>query len=146
MAVQEKSLLAIPLQGGNTKDHPPVVLVVEDNQATRDMLSWALHLQGYRPICTANGQEALGWMEHTEQTPEYPLAILLDLRMPVMDGRQFLATFRAQHPGSRSLPPTIVMTVERCDSKQLGCHAILVKPFHLWELRTCLQQVTKRDG
>ncbi|HEY7418658.1 MAG TPA: hypothetical protein VH593_26000, partial [Ktedonobacteraceae bacterium] len=42
----------------------PLVLVVDNTAAIRDMLSYLLRLQGYQPICKANGQEALEWIEN----------------------------------------------------------------------------------
>src|SRR5919197_5542211 len=75
---------------------PPVVLVVDDNPAIRDMVSWALELDGYEPVEAAEGQEALDWMSNAAREGRYPSVILLDLAMPGMDGRAFLQQIRQQ--------------------------------------------------
>ncbi len=133
-----------PVQVMNKSIQHPVVLVVEDQPAIQDMLSWWLHLQGYQPACTANGQEALKWMEQTLYTQRYPQAILLDLFMPVMDGRQFLATLRARRALPLPMPPIILLTVERSNQDDLACNSVLVKPFHLQDLGECLRQAIKK--
>lgn len=141
--MQRVSPLVAP-QEGNKRDHDPVVLVVDDQPVIRDMLSWWLSLQGYHPTCTANGREALQWMEKTHSTELYPRVILLDLYMPVMDGRQFLAALRAQR--TLPLPPVILLTVERNNNEHLACNNVLMKPFHLKELRECLEHATQKSG
>jgi CheY-like chemotaxis protein len=126
------------VQEGNKSVQHPVILVIDDHPAIRDMLSWWLLLQGYQPACTANGLEALKWLEQTQQSPQ---AILLDQFMPVMDGREFLAALRTQW--GLPLPPIILLTVERNAKNQLPCSSVLMKPFHLQELRDCLRRVTE---
>ncbi len=61
------------------------VLVVDDDDAIRDSLSMLLEDEGY-PVATAsNGQEALDYL----QSGPRPCLILLDLKMPVMNGQEF---------------------------------------------------------
>src|SRR5690348_14552487 len=79
----------------NEKAISPLVLVVEDHAATQNVLSSVLDLQGYQVVCTANGQEALEWVENALLMDRQPAIILLDLFMPVMNGADFLAVMRA---------------------------------------------------
>jgi CheY-like chemotaxis protein len=63
-----------------------VVLVVDDDRDIRDSLIEMLEEHGYQAVGAANGREALGVLE---ASPDPPCLILLDLMMPVMDGRAF---------------------------------------------------------
>src|ERR1700680_4323672 len=86
------------------EEHHPIVLVVDDNPAIRDMVSWALELDGYEPAEAAEGNEALAWMDNAAREGRYPDVILLDLSMPVMDGSAFLARLRAQWGTAHPFP------------------------------------------
>ena len=65
----------------------PRILIVEDDRAIREPLSVLLRGEGYRVSLAENGQEALRKLR-TEPSPDI---IVLDLRMPVMDGWEFRA-------------------------------------------------------
>ena len=60
------------------------VLIVEDENGLRDLLSLLLRTSGYDTMTAANGMEALRRLDS-----RHPALVLLDLRMPVMDGWQF---------------------------------------------------------
>jgi two-component system chemotaxis response regulator CheY len=62
------------------------ILVVEDDDITREGLDVVLRLEGHAPVMKANGREALDYLV-SEPAPDL---ILLDMLMPVMDGWQFL--------------------------------------------------------
>lgn len=64
------------------------VLLVEDDAMLNDAFSMLLHKQGYSLDVAYNGKEALDVLQH--KTPDL---ILLDLLMPVMDGKDFLRAF-----------------------------------------------------
>jgi signal transduction histidine kinase/DNA-binding response OmpR family regulator len=68
------------------------VLIVEDDAATRQLSERTIERMGLRAASTANGQEALDWLEANPR----PALILLDLLMPVMDGFAFLRHLRAR--------------------------------------------------
>lgn len=127
-----------------SKAERPVVLVVDDNPAILDMLSWMLHFHGYQPVCVANGQEALEWMKNALYTGQYPDAILLDLFMPVMDGAHFLLSLRDCWRDPVSLPPVILLTVDKSNHDHLACSDVLLKPFHIRDLCDRLKQVDRK--
>ena len=79
-----------------------VILVVEDEEASRETLRELLELEGYDVETAANGQEALDKIDRLE-----PCVILLDLFMPVMDGWQVLERLRSDGRLSRL---TVVVT------------------------------------
>ena len=80
-----------------------VVLVVDDDDATRQVLRRTLTKQGWTVLEAENGRVALERLE-----TQNPSLILLDLAMPVMDGFEFLATLRADK--DRSTLPVVVLT------------------------------------
>lgn len=122
------------------REHP-LVLVVDNAPAIQDMLSCALLLQGYRPICKANGQEALEWIENAQRMGQYPKAILLDLLMPVMSGSTFLTRLRACWNAPLPIPPIVLLTAQMGDYSDLACNEVLIKPFHLRDLRERLNRL-----
>ena len=83
------------------------ILVIDDDSDARELLCSLLELNGYLVACAENGQVALDNIE-ADEIP--PALILLDLVMPVMDGRSFLARVR----GDRILAevPILVVTGE----------------------------------
>jgi CheY-like chemotaxis protein len=109
----------------------PPVLIVEDNEATREALSLLLEVEGYGVATAADGRQALDKL-HAGLRPGL---ILLDLMMPVMDGWQF----RCEQRRDRDLTdiPVIVCSAagdldERANA--LGVAACLSKPVDVAEL------------
>ncbi len=114
----------------------PIILVIDDNPAIRDMVSWALELDGYEPAEAAEGQEALDWISNAAREGRYPSVILLDLTMPGMDGNEFLRCLHYQWEAAHPLPAVVVITArkENPDATRLGVAEIIVKPFHVRDL------------
>jgi CheY-like chemotaxis protein len=81
------------------------VLIVEDNEATQELLQKRLTKEGWQVVAAGNGREAL---ERLTQGP--PDLVLLDLMMPEMDGFEFLEAFRKQ-PGCAQIT-VVVMTAK----------------------------------
>ena len=67
----------------------PSVLVIDDEDAVREAVAEALKREGYDLVFAGNGQDGLSRIQ--ERTPT---VIILDLRMPVMDGLEFLSKIR----------------------------------------------------
>jgi len=125
------------------EERPPVVLVVDDNPAIRDVVSWALELDGYEPAEASEGHEALEWMSNAAREGCYPSVILLDLAMPGMDGHMFLEQLRKQWIVSRPMPAIIVITAGHNSSNAatLGVEQVIVKPFHVRDLLDVVRQL-----
>lgn len=82
------------------------VLVVEDDIDIRDTLQLILEEDRYPVMLAKNGQEALQVLSEREP----PGLILLDIQMPVMDGKSFLKKIREQHESPLSKIPVVVLT------------------------------------
>jgi two-component system chemotaxis response regulator CheY len=120
-----------------------VVLIVDDNAAIRDMVSWALELDGFEAAEVADGQEALAWMDNAAREGRYPAVILLDLSMPRMDGDTFLHRLRLQWEKARPIPPIVVITAAQHTPKFSRSHVnqVIIKPFHVRELLDAVRDV-----
>jgi CheY-like chemotaxis protein len=104
------------------------ILVVDDDPAIRDLLTDALQDEGYLVTTAANGAEAVEVIDRNR-----PWLVLLDMRMPVLDGWGFARVMRER--GVRL--PIVVMTAAEnaqrwCD--EVGGDACLPKPFDLNDL------------
>lgn len=105
------------------------ILVVEDDEAILLSIEQILTDEGYVVAAAANGKEAL---EVVDQAT--PRLILLDMKMPVMDGWAFTATYRERR-GPHA--PIIVLTAAR-DSRaraaEIAAVGYIAKPFDLDKL------------
>jgi CheY-like chemotaxis protein len=123
----------------------PLVLVIDDQPAIQDMLSWMLLFNGYQVVCATHGQEALEWMKDASQTGQYPAVILLDLFMPGMNGVSFLNSLRAYWGAPTPIPPIILLTVDKSNHDDLACNDVILKPFHINDLSARLRRVIGKE-
>ena len=133
-----------PQQPGGERQ--PVVLVVDDNPAIRDMVSWALELDGYEPAEASEGQEALDWIDSALREGRYPSVILLDLAMPGMNGIAFLEQLYQQWEIAHPLPAIVVITAgtDGPDAEALGVQQVIVKPFHVRDLLDVVRRLIQK--
>lgn len=109
------------------------VLVVDDDQAIRDFIRSALVDEGYEVITAEHGAIALALLEMAKPGTE-PDLILLDMRMPVMDGWAFTKAFRES---TLNQIPIVVLTAATDASLyagQIQADNYLAKPFDLDKL------------
>ena len=111
------------------------ILVVEDDASIRETMEMALVGSGYEVVTTANGADALAALDQRSFD-----AILLDARMPVMDGIEFARQVRAR-PGPT--PPLTLLTAARDQKvmREIGAGWILDKPFELDALLEVVEQM-----
>jgi CheY-like chemotaxis protein len=105
---------------------PNTGVVVEDEAATADVVATALVDEGYRVVTASDGQDALRVVQRTP-----PDAILLDLRLPILDGWQVVRRCRA-NPVTSDIP--IIVVSAAYDAQQDADIERLVfveKPFDL---------------
>jgi CheY-like chemotaxis protein len=102
------------------------ILVVDDEYAIVEALAALLADEGYRVVTAMNGKEALERLE-----AELPDLVLLDVMMPVLDGRSVLKAIRASATWSRV--PVVMMSAAPKGSfgppQALAFDAFLHKPF-----------------
>jgi CheY-like chemotaxis protein len=112
------------------------VLVVDDDDGIRQALAQALDEEGYHVVTADNGRTALACLA---RLPAPPAVILLDLMMPVLDGRGFLLE-RAREPAWANIPVVAITADGRAFSEAatLGAQAILAKPIPLAKLLATL--------
>ena len=101
-----------------------LVLVVDDDRSLRESLSRLLDMEGYSVLEADNGQKTL---EVLEKAARLPRLILLDLAMPIMDGRGFLK-LRAKDPMLREIPVVVVSGNPPSGEPLDGIDAYLQKP------------------
>ena len=110
----------------------PKILLVEDNELNRDMLSRRLMRKGYDVVCALDGGEGVKMA-----TTEAPDLILMDMSLPVMDGWE--ATRQLKSDESTKGYPVIALTahaMEGDEQKALaaGCDDYDTKPVDLKRL------------
>ena len=107
---------------------PPLdVLIVEDDPDIAETLGLMLEDRGYRTETASNGRDAL---ERLRRTPR-PSLILLDLTMPVMDGREFRRV-QLETPELAAIPVVVVTADAAADQRSgIDAPAWLVKPVAL---------------
>jgi PAS domain S-box-containing protein len=139
-ALGNDSLEAHPLQGGH-------ILVVDDNETNRDLLSRQLERQGYSVAIAPNGQQALQML----QTSSFDL-ILLDLIMPEMNGFEVLERLKIDDK-LYQIPVIMISSLDEIDSVvrciEMGAEDYLSKPFKPVLLRAkitaCIEKRRLRD-
>jgi CheY-like chemotaxis protein len=102
------------------------ILLVEDDALTRGAMKTVLEWEGYQVHCAANGQEALDLLREGER----PALILLDLKMPVLDGREF-REHQKRDPDLAAIP---VLAISGADASSLDAVGQVRKPFEPKEL------------
>jgi len=113
-----------------------MVLVVEDDADTRDLLCHLLHGHGYRTLVCGNGREALELLE----TGATPGIVLLDLMMPIMGGERFVEALRSHTEFART--SIVVLTGDDSARSRLGHHGVevLLKPSDPHQLMATLHR------
>jgi CheY-like chemotaxis protein len=119
----------------------PTVLVVDDDPAILDALQTVLGDAGYEVVCAADGDRALRYL----RTAPAPMAIVLDLFMPVTNGWEFVEEVR-KSAKTTEVPIVMVTAVEPDWGYPVPRQHVLRKPFRSEQLLDMLAQVCQRAG
>jgi len=118
------------------------LLVVDDNEMNRDMLSRRLERQGYRVTVAVDGRQALEFLRREEFN-----LVLLDIMLPVMNGYQVLEQLKADQSLS-NIPVIITTALDEADGKarcmELGADDYLTKPFNPVTLKSRISACLER--
>ncbi len=108
------------------------ILLVEDNEMNRDMLSRRLMRRGYEVVCALDGLEAV-----TMAASERPDLILMDMRLPELDGWEATRRIKSA-PATQSIPIIALtahaMSGDRDQALAAGCDDYDSKPVDLARL------------
>ena len=116
-----------------------LILVVEDNIINRKVACKLLDQLGYQTIVAENGKQALQQLAATEQSIAL---ILMDCRMPVMDGMEATRTIRAQGNDIPIVALTANDSVEDREAcRKAGMNEFLTKPINKQQLIEVLQRL-----
>ena len=116
------------------------ILLVEDNELNRDMLTRRLKRKGFTVLCAENGQESIEVAES-----ENPDIILMDLSLPVVDG--WTAAERLKADATTKSIPIIALTAhamkgDRERALEAGCDDYDTKPIDLERLLDKINTLT----
>ena len=120
----------------------PKILLVEDNEMNRDMLSRRLEKRGYTMTIAADGGTGVELAKS-----DLPDLILMDMSLPVLDGWEATRQVKAD-PATAGIP-IIALTAHAMDSDRVkaleaGCDDFDTKPVELARLLTKIEELLKK--
>ena len=119
----------------------PILLIIDDEWAICRLLQFYFD-KHYQVVTMTDSEEAVSWLKSNK-----PQAIIADLEMPVLNGKDIIRSVRAQRKTSKV--PLIILsgsesTEERIACLQLGADDYMIKPFNPKELEIRLDVINKR--
>jgi two-component system cell cycle response regulator DivK len=117
------------------------ILLIEDNELNRDMLSRRLHKRGYQVVMAVDGETGIA-MAHAEA----PALILMDVSLPGIDGWEATRQLKAA-PETRHIPivalTAYVTPGDREKARMAGCDEFDTKPIELPRLLGKIESLLK---
>jgi CheY-like chemotaxis protein len=117
----------------------PKILLVEDNEMNRDMLSRRLQRKGYAVVMAHDGEQGLALAKS-----ESPDLILMDISLPKMDGWQ-VTTLLKSSPETKSIPVIALtahaLSTDRQKAFEIGCDDYDTKPVEFGRLGEKIEQL-----
>ena len=120
---------------------PSSVLVVDDDPNLVRLMSKFLTLEGFAPVPASNGMEALNYLRGGGSAS----VILLDLRMPVMDGWTFRREQRGD-PGLAGIPIVVLSGMEMDGVQDMDAAASFHKPVSFLDVVSVVRRLCERAG
>jgi len=113
------------------------LLLVEDNEMNRDMLSRRLERKGYTVVCAMDGDQAIKMAQS-----ETPALVLMDMSLPILDGWEATRKIKAVQPTL----PIIALTAHAMEgderkAREAGCDDYDTKPIELERLLSKIQKI-----
>ena len=120
------------------------ILLFEDNEMNRDMLSRRLQKQGYEVVMAVDGEEGVA-----KAQSEAPALILMDMSLPGIDGWEATRRLKAA-PQTQKIPVIALtahaMTDDRAKALAAGCDDFDTKPVELARLLSKMQTLLGKDA
>ena len=120
------------------------ILLVEDQEMNRDMLSRRLKKRGYEVAIAVDGAEGV-----EKARAESPDLILMDMSLPVMDGWEATRILKAEE-GTRAIPVVALtahaMSTDRDKALEAGCDAYETKPVDLPRLLGTMEKLLEAQA
>jgi CheY-like chemotaxis protein len=117
----------------------PKILLVEDNEMNRDMLSRRLQRKGYAVVMAHDGEQGLELARS-----ESPDLILMDISLPKMDGWQ-VTKFLKSNPETKGIPVIALtahaLSTDRQKAFEIGCDDYDTKPVEFGRLSEKIEQL-----
>ena len=120
------------------------ILIVEDNEMNRDMLSRRLERKGFSVVMAEDGQKGVDMSKS-----ESPDLILMDLSLPIMDGWQATTTIKSDDHTKNI--PIIMITAKGEESDiikglEVGADDYVTKPFSISILSARIKSILRRNS
>lgn len=122
-------------------DHQhPTIIVVDDSDEIRDVLTLALEAEGYRVLAVEDGETALVMTRRL-----LPALVTLDVQLPRENGGEILRRLKAD-PATSGIP--VLVITARADAREIGlgdrADGFLPKPFDIEEMRRLVDSLVRR--
>ena len=118
------------------------LLLVEDNEMNRDMLSRRLQRRGYEVVLAVDGQEGVDLAREA-----HPAVVLMDMSLPVLDGWEATRRIKAA-PQTKSIPVIALtahaMAGDEQKAREAGCDDYDTKPIELPRLLAKIESFLSR--
>ncbi len=128
----------------SANDRP--ILLVEDNPMDVDLTLRAFKRRRVTNtiLVARDGEEALAWLPRWESGEPWPAVVLLDLKLPKVDGLEVLRQLK-QHPSLRVIPVVVLTTssdsADLQAAYQLGANSYIVKPVDFEKFMDVSEQI-----
>jgi DNA-binding NtrC family response regulator len=120
---------------------PPEVLVVEDDDAMRELIAMTLTDQGYRVVETVDSEHALHILDRRRHREPVD-AIVVDMWMPGLTGLELMEELRSHDWSTPVIFVSAFVTGQVYEeAKRLGAYRVFPKPLKLQELTATLEEV-----
>lgn len=123
---------------GVPEGHGELILVVDDDDAIREITSSMLSAHGYRVITASNGAEAITLYEQNEDKIK---VVLMDMVMPVMDGTRSIQVLRKDYPAIKIIAVSGLIKEDKL-AEVIDCvEAYLPKPYPIEKLLNIIHKI-----
>lgn len=116
------------------------ILVVDDEKAITDVLKQLFSKRGYSINVALDGKTALELIRKNT-----PAVVVLDMRLPELDGLELLKIIRADNPKTRVIAMTGFDLEYKRKIEQIGCHAFFIKPLLLMDLYEKVEELIQQE-